>query len=97
MEILRFPRDIQSNTQSNPIQTNIWTFDIANRVVSLRLDFWDKSNAPSQDHPLQFQPDVLVTAMLIDWVSGRTYGPRALTPESVSLDYEHHLPEAPGV
>lgn len=97
MDILPFFKGIQSITQDRPVQTSIWTFDVGGRVVSVQIDYWSESEAPSQDYPLRFVPGVLATAKLIDWTSGVTYGPRALGPRSSSLDHERHPPEDPEV
>lgn len=101
VNILPFPKNIQAHSQPKPIQTSVWTFDVAGRVFSVQVDYWKEQNAPSNDYPLRFVPEVLATARIIDWHSGATYGPRALSPapqeeqEAISLDYEHRLPEGP--
>lgn len=96
MDILPFLKNIQANTHSNPIQTSVWTFDVAGRVVSVRVDYWSESGAPSRDYPLQFMPGVQTTARIIDWASGVSYGPRALGPPPSSTDHEPRPPEDPG-
>lgn len=84
MNVLPFTQDVK------PLQTNIWTFEVAGRVFSVQLDFWFERDAPSKDYPFCLMPGVLTTAKLIDWISGATYGPRALGSEVVSLEHESH-------
>lgn len=93
MDILPFSKDIQPITQDQPIQTSIWTFDVAGRVMSVRIDYWSESGSPSQDYPLQFVPCIMATAKVIDWASGVTYGPRALGPQPSSQGHKHHPQE----
>lgn len=95
MDILPFFKSIQSINRKQPIQTNVWTFDVAGRVVSLQLDYWHESEAPSQDYPLRFVPCIRTTAKLIDWASGVTYEPRAVGLQS--SDHERHPQGDPGV
>jgi hypothetical protein len=93
MDILPFP--ILPNTHSRPIQTSIWTFDVEGQVFSVLVDHWPPQDAPEGAYPLRCTIGLQITAKLIDWSSGASYGPRELAQEPASQAHEPHPKEDP--